>query len=232
MRYREMQDLKGFKIPRAYYVDGGVINIVPNQKKDFKSPYWVYSSSAPWNRLLRRGFLIEHNISFPVGRLTEDITFNIECNCLANNSIVVESYGYCNRVNRESTSRSRKFVAMDYELMPFEYIEKNCKRISKIKDKSKKAIYQAAICEQITLLTCLFCRESSKDSKEKAVLTSGRLIRTYMKHYIGNTITYNRNVIEHRKEIKMISLGYMISIKLHMDKRYCQLVHMVLRKLM
>lgn len=208
-----------------------IIECVPlEENQDFiKSPYWIYCSSAPWNRLIRKSFLLKHNIRFPIGCLTEDITFNINCNIKARNPIGIHCYGYCNRINTGSTSRSRKFVAMSYDEMPFSFIEDICKKNDEILDEDKKAIQEAAICEQLTLLVCVFCRESDKSTKRKARQESNRLIRNHMTGYIKNTIIYNKHMVGHKVEMKIIQLGYMVAIKMHLDAYYCGLVHAVLR---
>lgn len=200
--------------------------------EDFvKSPWFIYGSSAPWNRLIRRDFLLENNIRFPEGCLTEDITFNITCNCLAHNPIGINGGGYCNRFNRDSASRSRKFIAMVYDEMPFDEIEKNCILGKSIEELSRRRIHEAAIGDQLTVLVCVFSRESDKYTKINARKMAARLVRTYMTGYIKSAWDYNKHM-QNRPAMKVIYLGYMIAIRLHADRFYCAIVHTALRILM
>ena len=191
----------------------------------------MYMSSAPWNRLLRREFLLENHIRFPEGCLTEDITFNVACNCLAKTPIGTDCMGYCNYMNADSVSRSHKFAAMKYDEMPFSYIEKNCMLNKYAKGSQEGRAYQASICEQLTLLACVFSRDSDKVTKINARKTSAMLVRNYMANYIRSAYEYNCHM-NNRMAMKIIFFCYMLSIWFHMDKLYCALVHAVLRVFM
>ena len=151
---------------------------------------------------------------------------------LARNPIGVDCHGYCNRLNQASTSRSRKFIAMNCNEMPFDSIEAICKRKGRVLDSDNSVIYEAAICEQLTLLTCIFCRESDKNTRKAARQISKRLIQEYIPGYIKSTIIYNSHMVGHRTSMKMIQLGYMIAIRLHIDSIYCGIVHVLLKSLM
>lgn len=206
-----------------------LLNCVPRSKEFVKSPYWIYSSSAPWNRLISKNFLLDNDITFPTGCLTEDIVFNINCNIKANNPIGISESGYCNRVNTQSTSRSNRFVSMKYEEMPFAYIEDICKIIDTINNRKQKAIYESAITNELTLLVCVFSRESDKKTKKRARQVGSELIRKYMSHYVKNAVFYNRNMPELRLAMKMIHIGYMVAVSIHLEGIYCRVVHTILR---
>lgn len=209
--------------------DGAVVKYVPEQGKEdfFTSPWFIYSYAAPWNRLLRKDFLLSNHIQFPEGCLTEDITFNITCNALAHNPQRVISRGYCNRINPNSTSRSRKFAAMTYEEMPFKDIEKNCGLIEEIQDEKRKTMHKAAVAEQLTVIVCVFARESDRATVELARKKAAQLIRKYMTGYVRRALEYNRSVPS-RMAMKIIYLGYMTAIRLYLDRIYCVLIHKLL----
>lgn len=197
------------------------IKLFPVKKHAFKSDYYPYSTSAPWNRLIRRHFLIKNHILFPIGCLTEDIAFNLHCNACASNILAVESYGYCNRVNTKSTSRSRLFISMPYRRMPINYLDEMYKNV--LSGKKNNRIIDGAMIEEFTLLSCVFCRKSPKEVKEKAAKNSAVIMRKYMHHYILSNIIYLLNV-RNRISVKLIQFGFGIAVMMHAEKGYCAVV--------
>lgn len=210
--------------------EGKILQSVPEiGNEDFvNSPWFFYCTAAPWNRLIRREFLLQNKIRFPEGCLTEDITFNTACNCYAKNPKGIAYRGYCNRPNPNSTSRSQSFISMAYEKMPFREIEQNCISGKFIQKNYCRKIYEAAIGEQLALLVCVFSRRSSQSTKKKAQEEAAYLIRHYMSGYVKNACAYNRN-IQNRVAIKIIYFGYMAAVCLRMEKIYCAAVHAVLK---
>lgn len=210
--------------------DGKILQAVPDigNEEFVNSSIFFYSTAAPWNRLIRREFLLQNNIRFPEGCLTEDITFNITCNYYANNPKGIACRGYCNYLNRDSTSRSRTFAAMPYDRMPFQDIEKNCILGRSLQGGSGRKIHEAAIGNQLTLLVCVFSRRSCQSTKSKAQKKAAYLIRHYMSGYVGNACMYNKH-IQNRPAMKMIYFGYMLAICLYLDKFYCAAIHAVLK---
>ena len=213
--------------------DGTPVKYVPEKGKEsfFASPWFIYSYAAPWNRLLRKDFLLDNHIKFPEGCLTEDITFNITCNALAHNPQRVVSRGYCNRINPNSTSRSRKFSAMNYEEMPFKDIKKNCSLIKRIQDEERKNIHKAAVAEHLTVIICVFACESDWDTLNRARKQAAHLIRKHMTGYVRRALEYNR-CVPSRMAMKIIYFGYMVAIRLYLDRIYCVLIHTLLNFLM
>lgn len=217
----------GYQIVDEY---GRILQLIPEigSEEFVNSPWFIYSTAAPWNRLIRRTFLLQNNIRFPEGCWLEDSTFNITCNYYAHSPKGISSRGYCNRLNRNSASRSHSFVAMDYDEMPFADIEKNCILGQSLKDSLPRRIHEAAIRDQLTLLVCVFTRGSSKSTKHRARKRAAYLVRHYMSGYIANTYVYCK-LIRHRPEMRIIYLGYMISIRFHIDWLYCAVIHTLLR---
>ena len=210
--------------------EGRALQLMPDMgNEEFINSLWfIYSTAAPWNRLIRRNLLLKNNIRFPERCWTEDITFNIICNYYAHNPKGISSRGYCNRLNQSSASRSQTFTSMPYDEMPFPDIEKNCILGQSIKENSRRRIHEAAIGIQLTLLVCVFSRGSSKSTKSSARKKAAYLVRHYMSEYIGNAYVYNRH-IQNRLAMKMIYMGYMIAIRFRVDWLYCAVIHVLLR---
>lgn len=195
-----------------------LIRQFPMKRQEFKSEYYAYSTSAPWNRLIKRQFLIDNNIRYPDGCLVEDIPFNMWCNVLAERIVIAEIYGYCNRVNSHSTSRSAAFEEMPFEKMPFETLEKVCRTLS-ANEKEYKAC-SGAMVEVVTLLSCLFCRRSSAGTIRTASERGAALLRRYIKHYIISSFKFVIHV-DSRISVKLLQLGFAIAVFLHVEKVYC-----------
>lgn len=205
--------------------NGKIIGCFPKKEKMFTSEYFPYSTSAPWNRLIKRQLLIDGHIRYPEGCLVEDIPFNMWCNISAHTIVAAETYGYCNRVNLYSTSRSIIFEQMPFDKMPFETLQYICSVNQTEGEKSK--ICDGAMIEVITLLACLFCRKSSKKTIKKAAETSAILIRRNIKHYITSSFLYTFHV-NSRVSVKLLQLGFAVAVFLHMEKAYCVTVTKIL----
>lgn len=190
----------------------------PIKKQEFKSEYYAYSTSAPWNRLVKRQFLIDNNIRYPDGCLVEDAPFNMWCNVSAEKIVIAEIYGYCNRINSRSTSRSAVFEKMPFEKMPFDTLEKVC-RVLSVNEKEYKTC-SGAMVESVALLSCLFCRRSSAKTIKMASERGAVLIRGYIKHYIISSFNYILHV-NSKTSVKLLQLGFAIATFLHIEKVYC-----------
>ena len=180
--------------------------------------------------MIRRSFLLENRIRFPEKCLTEDITFNIRCNCLAHRPLGISYRGYCNRINKNSLSRSIRFRSMSYSEMPFGDIEKNLELGLNIKDSLARRIHEAAIGEQLASLVCLFSYKSEKLTKRNAQDQSSKLIHMYMTGYVNNAFEYGKHM-DSNKAMLIIYWGYMFSVRLRIDHIYCTLVYCILRLL-
>lgn len=210
--------------------EGRILQLMPDiGNEEFINSLWfIYSTAAPWNRLIRRNFLLKNNIRFPEGCWTEDLTFNITCNYYAHNPKGISNRGYCNRFNWNSASRSRVFTSMDYNEMPFVDIERNCILGQSLQEGLHRRIHEAAIGDQLTLLVCVFSRESSKSTKNNARKKAAYLVRHYMSGYVRNAYAYCKYGTN-KKSMKIIYLGYMIAIRFHMDRLYCAVIHTLLK---
>ena len=198
--------------------NGKVIGCFPDMERVFVSEYFPYSTSAPWNRLIKRQFLIDRHIRYPDGCLVEDIPFNIWCNITANKIVVTETYGYCNRIDLHSTSRSVIFEQMPFDKMPFDTLQYIC--LANQTGGKKRKICDGAIMEVVTLLTCLFCRKSPKETIEKAAEASAILVRGNMRHYISSSLQFIFYV-NSRTSVKLLQLGFAIAVFFHIEKIYC-----------
>lgn len=201
--------------------DGRYIDRFPISRKKFLSKYYPYSTSAPWNRLIRRCFLIDNDIFFPEGCLTEDIAFNLHCNACARKIVTVESYGYCNRVNTKSTSRGELFVSMPYEMMPFKYL-KNI-YINVLLQDRRNDVFDGAMISELSILSCVFCRNSSDITRKKAIESSADIMRSYMNHFFLSGLGYLFNVRD-KISAKFIYFGLCVSVILHMEKLYSTVI--------
>lgn len=202
-----------------------VCGCFPQKERRFFSEYFPYSTAAPWNRLIRRQLLIEQNIRYPDGCWVEDIPFNILCNISARKIVVADIYGYCNRINPSSASRSEAFERMAFNSMPFQMLGQiytvNCK------DEQRRKMRDGAIMEVMTLLSCLFCRRSPLETVKKAAAASAILARGNIRHYIVASFRFAFHV-DSRISVKVIQLGFAVAIFLRIEKIYCVLISNIL----
>lgn len=201
--------------------EGRHLSRFPTKRKMLESKYYPYSTSAPWNRLIRKKFLVDNHIYFPDGCLTEDIAFNLHCNACARKIVTVESYGYCNRVNTKSTSRGELFVSMPYEMMPFKYL-KNI-YINVLLQDRRNDVFDGAMISELSILSCVFCRNSSDITRKKAIESSADIMRSYMNHFFLSGLGYLFNVRD-KISAKFIYFGLCVSVILHMEKLYSTVI--------
>lgn len=207
------------------------LTLFPFKEKRFDSEYYEYSTSAPWNRLIKKKFLIDNKILFPDGCLCEDVPFNVHCNAMTSNIIKIPNYGYQNRISKSSTSRSKMFVEMPYDKMPFEYLNAAYCRIQKqVNNMQKMQIIKGALFELLTSICCLFCCKGNKATIRNAAKASGRFVRSNMPHYIRANLKYVWN-IDSKWSIKIIQIGLCFAIKLHIECVYCRIISGILKQL-
>lgn len=131
-------------------------------------------------RLVKKGILIGKDIYFPEERqIYEDNTFFTAMTIECRNRFKINYKGYVNRVNLQSVSHSSLFRNVDFNKIPYEYIQQSIlKRSFAVIDKDSKE--ESVVIVSCLIIYCTIMLFFSRDCKleEKRVIlnkTSGKI---------------------------------------------------------
>lgn len=89
-----------------------------------QTPHTFYHYTAPWSRLYRRDFFIQHHLSFAEGIIYEDVVFSLDVWGTRPNYRLLHYTGYNYRLNPKSTTstRNHKAECTLFEMMYKRYV--------------------------------------------------------------------------------------------------------------
>ncbi len=195
-----------------------LINTYPSMSVD--SLWHPWSSCTIWNKLYKRQFLLDNNIKFPEGCMSEDVIFNMQCNMEAKAMAILTDRLYVNVQEKTSTSRSKNFKALRLEQMPLLQLREIVAKYSPC-----NKYLHAYVCNEVAVLTTvLSLGNKTKDLKE-VIQYLGNTVRTACKgNSLKNIIEYN-NYYNDRLLMKILNICVHISYKMHIEKPVFIIVH-------
>ena len=108
---------------------------------------------GPWGKIIRRQFLLDHNITFPEGQISEDLIYCLECYIYAEGIDCLDFPFYCYRQDRKESLTSTITRSYYYDTLLFlELVEKRWGAERKPQDAESLLAISAAAFEYSVLV--------------------------------------------------------------------------------